>query len=223
MDIEDGDRTIFTSVIEAQVAKLNTDDELLSYLQRHNHNFKMKNRKARALLSRQIKIAKESARKERMAFPMEEIAFGKSEESIDYLYETIISQSIQGETGTKSIFGNALLPKEIKTSFPQPTIFSKSEPTYDEIRKMLIFLFSYSFWVNMQIEKHDAEIDDYIEQLNSLLSEAGLPDLYYGNPHDWLYMYCALEENPLDTFRGIMAEVLCSDPNEIYDSAYNEE
>ena len=50
--------------------------------------------------------------------------------------------------------------------------------------------------------------DDYISQLDALLSETNLPLLYYGNPFDWLFMYCTATAQPLDTFQGILAEVL---------------
>ncbi len=32
--------------------------------------------------------------------------------------------------------------------------------------------------------------------------------MYPGNPNDWMFLYCALSDTPLDTFRGVLAEVL---------------
>ena len=60
----------------------------------------------------------------------------------------------------------------------------------------------------MQEEKKRFLLDDYIAEVNNYLSDSGLPPMYYGNPYDWLFLYCALSDRPLDTFRGLIAEVL---------------
>lgn len=130
------------------------------------------------------------------------------------MYEVIIGQIITTAKGTdKSLFKNADLPKEISTSFPTPQIFAKlhKNPTYDELRKILILLFSYCFWYTIQTKNDYADIDDYVEQLNALLSDSNLPTIYPGNPMDWLFCFCTMADRPLDTFRAILSEVLESE------------
>ena len=83
---------------------------------------------------------------------------------------------------------------------------SKKDPTYEELRKLIILLASYNFWY--QLQDKNADIEDYIEEMNGYPDESGFPLMYYGNPYDWLFLYCALADNPLETFRGILAEVL---------------
>ena len=51
-------------------------------------------------------------------------------------------------------------------------------------------------------------LDDYIEEINVHLNESGFSLMYYGNPYDWMFLYCALSERPLDTLRGLLADVL---------------
>ena len=141
----------------------------------------------------------------------DDMKYGKNTDSINFMYEIITGQSVTGEKGTKTIFKNAELPKEIKINFPEAATFSKKEPNYDELRKMLIVLFSYWFWYNIQVKEETADIDDYTEQLNDLLFRAGLPAVYPGNPLDWMFCYCTLQDYPLDTFRTIIADVLQKD------------
>ena len=52
------------------------------------------------------------------------------------------------------------------------------------------------------------DLDDYIAEMNAVLNECGFSELYMGNPFDWMFLYCTLEDNPLDTFRGLLAEAL---------------
>ena len=47
--------------------------------------------------------------------------------------------------------------------------------------------------------------------MNAVLNECGFSELYMGNPFDWMFLYCTLEDNPLDTFRGLLAEALEQD------------
>ena len=106
------------------------------------------------------------------------------------------------------MFKNVRLPKEIESRFPEAASFSDKEPTYESIRKMIVFLFSYTFWYHVQWEQKNFDVEDYTEQLNALLNECGFSPLYCGNPYDWMFLYCTLSDTPLDVFRGILAEVL---------------
>ena len=99
-------------------------------------------------------------------------------------------------------------PKEIKNRFPEAVTLSKKDPTYEELRKLIILLFSYCYWYEVQRKNEFVELDDYIEELNAHLNESGFSLMYYGNPYDWMFLYCALSERPLDTFRGLLADVL---------------
>ena len=224
---EEKGETVYTTVIGQAVSLMSSDEELLEYLKTHAHNFALKNKKAKELLHQQIEIAKKKAQKERKKYwrsfergleKAETREYRRDQNSINLLYDTIFEGiASQGAKGTKTIFANAELPKEIKNSFPEPMTFSKllsqtTEPTYEEIRKMLILLFSYNFWVEARCNDFEVELDDYVDQLNALLTEAGLAEMYYGNPHDWLYMYCTLEDNSLDCFRDIFNKVIDKEP-----------
>lgn len=219
---EDIDKTVFTKMLSSITERVKKDDELIEYINSHPHNFSINNVAAKKAVVEYISKVKKCVAKEIESPAYEEgedkngkayhIKDGKDVDSINFMYEIITGQSITGKKGTQTIFKNAELPKEIKVNFPEAATFSKKEPTYDELRKMLMVLFSYWFWYNMLPENEDGNFfDDYIEQLNDLLFRTGLPEIYPGNPLDWMFCFCTREPNPLDTFRTIIAEVLETD------------
>ena len=113
--------------------------------------------------------------------------------------------------GTSTIFKNVNLPKEITSCFPEAATFSKKDPTYEELRKMIVVLFSYTFFYNVEKNVYDEaeaidNYDDYTIELNNRLEKAGMAPLYPGNPFDWLFCFCALAKEPLNTFRMTLDE-----------------
>ncbi len=207
-DTEHEDKTLYTELLASITGRVKNDDELTDYINSHPHNFSISNVAAKKAVAEYVAKAKACVVKEIESPAYDDIKYGKNIDSINFMYETIIGQSVTGEKGTKTIFKNAELPKEIKVNFPEAATFSKKEPSYDELRKMLIVLFSYWFWYNVQAKEESADIDDYTEQLNDLLFRSGLPAVYPGNPLDWMFCYCTLQDYPLDTFRTIIADVL---------------
>ena len=45
------------------------------------------------------------------------------------------------------------------------------------------------------------------DTINNRLYYAGYPELYAGNPYDWLFMWALNDETPLEAFRYYMGEV----------------
>ena len=204
------DKTVYTKVIADVIEQSKSESDIIQYINSHPHNFSINNIAAKDIVTQYISRAKKFVLEEIQRFDSLYVA-NKDKDSTNFMYETIIGQTITTDRGTdKSLFKNADLPKEISTSFPTPQIFAKlhKNPTYDELRKMLIVLFSYCFWYKTQKTNDYADIDDYVEQLNDLLTEANLPTIYPGNPMDWLFCFCTMADRPLDTFRAILSEVL---------------
>jgi hypothetical protein len=202
------DHTVYTSQMKADVDSFTNENELLLYLKNHAHNLEKRNVSAKINLSKLIELAKKTANEEAKQLEYAEIFRGSDRDSLNFTYEVITSLSVSGDKGTKTLFKNARLPKEIKNRFPEAVTLSKKEPTYEELRKLIIMLFSYTYWYKVQWTSVDADIDDYIAQINVYLIDSGFSPMYYGNPFDWMFLYCALNERPLDIFRGLLAEVL---------------
>jgi len=205
---ERNDLTVYTSQIKSDVDSLTDENELLLYLKSHARNFEKSNVSAKRNLTELIKAAKNTAKEETERPEYAEVFRGSDRYSLNFSYEVITSLSVSGDKGTKTLFKNARLPKEIKNRFPEAATLSKKDPTYEELRKLIVLLFSYTYWYKVQWTSVDADIDDYIAQINVYLTDSGFSPMYYGNPFDWMFLYCALSERPLDVFRGLLSEVL---------------
>ena len=46
-----------------------------------------------------------------------------------------------------------------------------------------------------------------MSDINKKLSESMYPALYEGNPYDWIFLFAAQDEYPMDAFRFFMREV----------------
>lgn len=208
---DNNDHTVFTSQLKSDIQSLNDESELISYISKHRHNLEKVNVSAKKNRQNLIGNAKTIAKIESESAEYDDVFKGSNKDSLNFLYEMITSLSVTGEKGTKTLFKNARLPKEIRNRFPEAVTLSKKEPTYEELRKLIILLFSYVYWYKTQKSDITPMIDDYISEVNVYLTDSGLSPIYYGNPYDWLFLYCSLAERPLDTLRGILAEVLPED------------
>ena len=209
-DSDDG--IMHSKLLKNGVDTLQDEEELLSYISRHHNNLRRKQTTAKRHLERLLENAKQVACKEAESPEYEDRFDGswRSEEtvSVNFMYTMITDQNPSQEKGTTSIFKDANFPKEIISRFPEASSFSEKEPTYESMRKMIILLFSYDFWYNVQYRKAMFDLEDYTAQLDALLSECGFCTMYYGNPFDWMFLYCTLADRPLDVFRNILLEAL---------------
>jgi hypothetical protein len=209
--IETTEATIYTAVIIEDIERLNDEAELISYINSHGHNFEKNSVAATETFTRLLREAKSIATED-IHLPENSGRFrGKwthgNEISGNLLYEVITETNVTGDCGTKTVFNNANLPKEIRNRFPEALTFSKKDMSFEERRKAIILLFSYAAWYKSQWLNIKYDLDDYVSQLDSLLFECNYVTLYYGNPFDWLFLYCALAERPLDMFRDTLQEV----------------
>lgn len=205
------DDTRYTVVIKEDIERLIDEVELISYINSHGHNFEKNSVAATETFTTLLREAKNVASEE-IELPENCGNFqGKwthgNEISSNLLYEVITGTNVTGNRGTKTVFNNANLPKDIKNRFPEALSFSKKDMSFEERRKAIILLFSYATWYKSQWLDIEYDLDDYVSQLDSLLFECNYVKLYHGNPFDWLFLYCAQAERPLDMFRDTLQEV----------------
>lgn len=126
------------------------------------------------------------------------------------------------------------LPKAFRENFPNDQEFSrilKREASPDVYRKALVIMKFYNFFcssmitymygtdkpeVNQKPKKvwedyYERDTDEIVADLNDfyyetglLLSQCGFEQMYARNPFDWLMLYCAMSNNPMDTFRELL-------------------
>lgn len=222
------DATVRTELISEQTASFADDIDLLLYIHNRPHNFSLSNVAAIAEYEKQWERARTTVSIE-MGFTNQRThnfvprsrrtwdskrlldLADKDINSAAFDFEIITGQSITGVKGTKPLsFKNKYLPKEIAVNFPTGPSLGKN-PSHEQLRKMIILLFSYEFWFNVQEANETDYFFDYTYELDQKLEEIGYPPLYPGNPFDWLFLTCSNMERPLDAFRTILDEVLNED------------
>ena len=221
------DATVRTEVISEQTATFADDMDLLAYIHNRPHNFSLSNvaanaeyekqwEKARLTVDRELGFAKRNSTKTKRVrgnWDSKRLAdlAEKDINSAAFDFEIITGQSITGAKGTKPLsFKNKHLPKEIAVNFPASPSLGKN-PSHEQLRKMIVLLFSYEFWFNVQEADEMDYFFDYTYALDQKLEDIGYPPLYPGNPFDWLFLTCSNMERPLDAFRAILDEVLNED------------
>lgn len=204
------DTTKYTVAIKADVENVENEQQLLTFLQEHGHNLDKDSVTAYEVFHKYLAQAKTVAASEIKQIEYEELFVDKwknnEEISNNLLFEIITGRSITGVQGTKTIFNNVDLPKEILNRFPEAGSFGKSNMGSEELRKTIVLLFSYCIWCTQRKNEEPIDFDDYRMALNLIMQKCGFADLYFGNPYDWLFLYCAQSYTPLDTFRDVLAE-----------------
>lgn len=236
---DDSDHAIvFTNDIIHQLDSCTTDEELLTFFQNNKHFFSQWNRTALKYIESYVSVirGKESdkaivhAAKAGRNIPPSEICQcglvtqeyllsagkgrfgyipGKSISSIDFMLEQMI-------TVNSGLHKQTQIPAIVRQNFPSKKTFSdilnKSElsTSYDSIRKCLILLKFYHFWVTLLLNPDliaDSPFDIYRDETNALLTECGYDDLFAGNPYDWLFLWASTSEKPLDTLRAAINSI----------------
>ena len=149
-----------------------------------------------------------------------EYTANKDVSSIDFMLFVIYNSPLPiGIEKTYSFANNAHLLKLIKSNFPSKHIFSKikKDPlfSFEALRKAIILLVFYEFCFDAEqyCESDGKYFDEFIEQMDDILTSCGMGPLYIGNPYDWLFLFCIKSNQPLNTFRGIIDEACILEEN----------
>ena len=140
---------------------------------------------------------------------------------------------------------NRLLPEIAQKQFPNRQTLEKIlkgehvEP--ESIRKTMILTYFNYYWIKKALPEEGKEQtennsnstlmtkqlnmmayqaapgDDgrFIDNMNSRLLEVGYPELYPGNPYDWIFVYCSMSEEPLNVFREFIHEMYLEKESDI--------
>ena len=109
------------------------------------------------------------------------------------------------------------LHDDAQDSFPDrqgiDLILRGEHVSYERVRKWLVLLTFYTYWAKRAIANgnYEAQPDDAdrcIAEMNRYLIDCGYPELYMGNPYDWIFFYAIKDSEPLRAFRYIWNELL---------------
>ena len=161
------------------------------------------------------------AEQERKYFPQQEKGENPPEEDSDWgIYLQILGLSfdierIKSDRTIKPILENPVFMHEFAAdNYPTRQGLQKllrGSPTGNDLaRKTLILLAFYHFWINTALSRtsmksyeageHDRE--RCLDELDQYLLDAGFPEIYAGNPYDWIFFWAAGREAPLIAFRS---------------------
>lgn len=118
---------------------------------------------------------------------------------------------------------NSLLPTLAQASFPDrdgiEKITNGQHVSHERIRKLLILLEFYSHWARLIVEKKSShynttrvDSERCVDKINRYLLDCGYPELYAGNPYDWIFLWAVNDDiNPLLAFREYMREIFIAE------------
>lgn len=155
---------------------------------------------------------------------------GEEEEQEDDYEESQVSRLLTKRSLKPILQNNKLIHPLAAYSFPErqglEDILRGKHKSHELVRKTLILLVFYNFWLSLALkDKNSAyqaqcgDTDKCIAEINKYLVDTGYPELYAGNPYDWIFMFAANDDGPLNTFRGFMNELFYVKEDEIREKA----
>lgn len=111
------------------------------------------------------------------------------------------------------------LHADAQDSFPDrqgiDKILRGEHVSYERVRKWLVLLTFYTFWAQKAVKEGSYEAKPVdakrcLTSMNQHLMDAGYPELYVGNPYDWIFLFASKSEEPLYVFRFIWNELLAT-------------
>lgn len=157
---------------------------------------------------------------------------------LEYIYEAIDNKSVLKNsfvldrltTSTAGIPKRKELPYVLKVNFPSKKSFSdilrldssghsgiETAKNYDMIRKTLVLLQFYTFWIPVKIKDTlsgycpEERFQIYREEANDCLVSCGYEPLFAGNPYDWLFLVSANNNHPTAFLRECLSELVSSE------------
>lgn len=218
---------VYTGSIIADLNSLETREELIDYLTENIEKFSTRNVTAydeiRKFWSRTAGPDGLLLQESREMFSEDNLDIPHTREGIKpwdaylailHLNKHQVSR-LQTDRSIKPILTN--LHAAAQDSFPDrqgiDLILRGRHVSFERVRKWLILLSFYTFWAEKALEAHtyaagEGDNDRCVKSMNSHLTMAGYPELFVGNPYDWIFLYAAKDAEPLVIFREIWKSLL---------------
>ena len=220
------EHTVQTQFLADDIDTFTDERELLNLIKTHPHNFHLRNIAAKQkrqdlldkLTGREDKedgLAKQEAvfryNKERLT----EIFKNYSMHSVSFVLDIIKEKNYAGEKGNEETqhLHKVFTQPELCVLFPNEKTLANKNPSTYALRRDIIFLYFYFFWVKALLTKKNFAGEGYKifwAEIDDVLYSCGLSPLYIKNPYDCLFLYCSYHYDdvgftPLEVFRCIMA------------------
>ena len=208
-----------TQEIGATLQSLHTEDELIDFLQQNRSGFTVQNKTATERINHLLEECY------RLATQLEDKKVSNVDELLSIIYgynarATFGQQDATGKSISIPVYKRSIsdsgFPALIRKNFPQRQQFeniTKNKASYDVIRKALIMLRFYYFFATLECRKLSVvdRHDEFVDAMDMDLDECGYIQLYWRNPYDWMFGYCACAENPLQELKDLIQEYYLDD------------
>lgn len=217
------DEILYTRNIIEELHRINNLDELTDYLRQNIEQFGYNNATATKYIGR---LWNEIAGENGLAYRTGVL---KPNSSVWSVYLHILGlddrkkselRELKTDRSLKSVLkDNKLLHPLAAESFPDREGINRAlngeHLSHERIRKLLILLLFYRFWERRAAQKGsykaDYNDDDRCkDDINGCLVEAGYPELYCGNPYDWIFINAMCGDYPLTDFHFFVGELFAA-------------
>ena len=227
-EVKNADAENITEQIGYAISQMTIGDDLVNYLISNRSGFTVQSQTATNKIKELIEECKVLAKKEYKLLHNGDISVENVDELLTVITGYYARETINGEKLYKQSISKSKLPERIRKNFPQREQFKQIDEgtaSFDTIRKVLIILKFYSFFADALVHKaEDLEnglFYEFVDETNELLAECGYVQLYWRNPYDWLFGYCAYgATNPLDEFKNVI-DVFYLDDEDTYKETKN--
>lgn len=224
---------MYTGTIIKELDRFQSPEELLAFLTENSEQFGYNNATAKKYINELWRrIAGENGladREIRRRFPKK--TFSDKSRSAWDIYQQIFGLLDFDNVGGDKLFfvegdrtvqpllkANDMIHPLARKSFPDrqglEAIISGNWQSDEVVRKTMILLVFYRFWAELFLKGSDSEYEAKpndaqrcIASINRLLLDTSYPELYEGNPYDWIFLYATQDAYPLEAFRFFMREV----------------
>lgn len=217
-----------TRKIGYAIDKLQTTEDLLSYLKQHQNEFLAANQTAYDYAD---KLIQENTQLALEIFQSEKVEQGYQarktyqQQNTDLFLLVLFDFDMHQENKERSFAKESNFPELVSSNFISKEnisrILSRKKVSYDTLRKNLMILefFNYFAHLKLEMEKrgeifccYEEDFEVFLDELSDLLNSCGYPPLYARNPFDWLIMHCAnTADNPLDEFKNAIQAYYLND------------
>lgn len=194
-----------TRVLNLKILEIKNEKDFLAFMDTNRNSFGLKNNTARQYYTKLLEDAKEMAGGVSKTKLLDIILYGPDLVESEERDKGADAKKIAKVTSNTEVFDINLFGsdpednekkflKVVKRNFPQKQQLSEIEQgtaSYDTIRKALILLKFYTFFMHVGENNAYGDHEDFYQETDDMLVECGYSPLYPRNPYDWIFMYCA--------------------------------
>ena len=213
-----------TIAIGEAIKKIDKKDEFINYINENKIGFAKQSRTAMAKLDELMKQASKLAEWEREKylyiynFPKIE-----GEHDVPAIMNVILGYESRAQEKKENIYkvriAKSNFPSLVRNNFPDvqaiTSILKSDEPSVETLRKAIVLLAFYNYFTELlqeEIEYDGSKYCEFIDYLDAILQDCGYHEMYWRNPYDWMFGYCAGSDRPIEEFRSLIQYFYLDNP-----------